>query len=117
MKNIPNQTNIPHSVQYELKIDAVETVSNSSMKNIVQSLSFHIESDFDGIRYSGETLIYNFDPPSEENFKEFDLFTTEEIVSLLEEKMLPEIITSKTNLHSKYYKTTEIYTSDNLPWN
>lgn len=117
MENIPHQTNIPHAVQYELKIDAVETISNAIMENIIQSISFHIESNFNGVKHVGESLICNFDPPTEEDFKKFDSFTKEQIVNLLEEKMLPEIITTKTNLHSKYYKTTEIYTPDNLPWN
>ncbi len=117
MENTPSKTNVPFSVHHELKIDAVETISNSEMENIIQSISFHIESEFNGVRHYGESLVYKLDPPSESDFKKFDSFTKEEIVNMLEEKMLPEIITSKTYLNSKYYKSTEIYTSDNLPWN
>lgn len=117
MSNTPAETNIPHSISYEIVIDSVETETFSGMENVIRHIKFHVRSIFEGKIFEGSELVLELDFPEIESFKNFSEFSRNEIIELIESKMFDEIITSKTELNSRYYKTSTKYSSENLPWN
>jgi hypothetical protein len=117
MSNIPAETNIPHSISYEIVIDSVETETFGNMENIIKSIHFHVRSFFEGKTFEGKNLCLNLDFPNSESFKNFSEFTKAEILELIETKMFDEIITSKTELNSRYYVVVNTYSPNDLPWN
>jgi len=117
MSNIPAETNIPHPVSYEIVIDSVKTESFGGMENIIKSIEFHIKSSHNEKTFDGNNLVLNLEFPNIKNFKEFSKFTRNEVIDMIEERMMDEIVTSKTELNSRYYVITSTYSSSNLPWN
>lgn len=113
---LPHQTNTPYNVEYEFIIDTVEVISNYERENAIDSIIFHIKSSFKDIEYHSESIYCNLCNPDPKNFKEFSDFTKEEIIAILEEKCFEEILTNKTKLHSQYYITKKVISSNDLPW-
>lgn len=117
MSNIPAETNIPHTISYEIVIDSVETETSGGFENIIRCIKFHLRSSFNGRIFDGTPLFLDLDFPNLEEFKNFSEFSKSEILELIEIKMFDEIITSKTELNSRYYVAVNTYSPENLPWN
>lgn len=113
---LPHQTNTPYNVEYEFIIDAIEVITNYERENAMDSIIFHIKSSYEGIEYHSSSIVCDLENPDPKNFKEFSDFTKEEIISLLEEKCFEEILIHKTKLHSQYYITRKVISSNDLPW-
>lgn len=116
MMKLPHQTNTPYNVEYEFIIDAIEVITNYERENAIDSIIFHIISSHEGIEYHSPSIVCDLENPDPENFKEFSDFTKEEIIAILEEKCFEEILTNKTKLHSQYYITRKVISSNDLPW-
>lgn len=116
MMDLPQQTNIPHKVDYDIIIDSVETSSTHEFENVIESVNFHINSMCNDIRYTSEIVTCSFDDPSKNDFKPFSEFTKAEIVAILERKCFDKILVIKSKLNSKYYITKKLISSDDLPW-
>lgn len=116
MMELPYQTNTPFIVEYSIIVDAVEIISDYQNENIIDKVSFHVDSLCNDIQYSSETITCNFDNPDFNNFKSFQEFTKAEIVAILEKKCFEQILVIKSKLNSQYYVTKKVISSDDLSW-